>query len=199
MRIILPEVKVDNSYAVVFDPDTLAIHSITRKHSVTEHDTWLETTYEDVEPILSGKENLNQCNVIYDMKSKQYQLSRNTLDNPIYNVTELIYQVPESTEEPADIQVVQDVKNTCWKFLMGDALRTKLTNNRINANIEVSFSITEENNPNVLYRTLSFSLKDLLQNFYVVLDFKQEREFSGEPVSVYTIHKFDTYSYEVIK
>jgi hypothetical protein len=65
--------------------------------------------------------------------------------------------------------------------------------------MDVSISVTEENNPNILYRTLTFSLKELLQKHYVIIDFKQDREFNAEPVSLYTIQRFDTYSYEVNK
>jgi len=61
----------------------------------------------------------------------------------------------------------------------------------------LSFSVTEKNNPNVLYRTLSFPFSQLVNDFYVVKDFKNDYEFNGDPVSVYTIKRFDSYSYEI--
>lgn len=200
MNIILPRAEVvATNYAVVFDPETLQVQAIKKNRNMSENDTYLETTFEDVKDILEGKELLRHCRVVYDIKTKQYQLARNNLDTKLYSVSELIYQIPLDNSETADIQIVQDLENTCWKILMGAELRNKLTNNSINVNMDVSISVTQAENPNILYRTLSFSLKELVQKFYVIIDFKQDREFKGDPVSLYTIQRFDTYSYEVKK
>lgn len=200
MKIQLPQAQtVETNYAVIYNPDTLAVSAVRKNRNIPEDASYLETTYEDVKDILEGKELLRHCRVVYDVKTKQYQLARNNLDDDVYKVSELIYKIPYKEAVSADIQVVQDLENTCWKILIGEDLSSKLTNKSINVNMDISLSVTEENNPNVLYRTLKFSLRELMQKFYVIIDFKQEREFNGEPVSLYTIQRFDTYSYEVIK
>lgn len=200
MIIQLPEIKaVRTGYAVIFDPETLFVKSIKKNRNIPDDENYLETTFEDVKDIIEGKESIRHCRIVYDIKTKQYQLARNNLEDPVYTVSELIYRIPETNNDTADLQIIQDIKNTCWKILMGNDLRTKLTNQSINVNMEISLSVTEGNNPNILYRTLKFSLKELMQKHYVILDFKQEREFNAEPISLYTIKRFDTYSYEVIK
>jgi hypothetical protein len=126
-----------------------------------------------------------------------YELQRNTIEQPVYNVNELIHEITEVIED-ADIQVVQDLKNTCWKFLISKELRSNLVENKVSLKVNLGFSITQKNNPNVLYRTLVFPFSQLVNDYYVVLDFKNDFEFNGDPISLYTIKRFDTYSYEVI-
>jgi len=200
MRVEFPPiVKVDTNYAVIFNPDNFLVTAIKKNRDIPKDVSYLETTFEDVRDIIEGKETLKSCKVAYDIKTKQYQLVRNNIEQPVYTVSELIYKIPIEEESEAEIQVIQDIENTCWKIFMSDDLRTKLTNDAVNVNIDVSLSVTEENNPNILYRTLKFSLKELMQKFYIIIDFKQEREFNAEPVSLYTIQRFQTYSYEVKK
>ncbi len=56
----------------------------------------------------------------------------------------------------------------------------------------------KKDDPNILYKTLQFTFDKLINGKYIVLPFSEKFEFDNEPISVYTIKKFDSYKYEVI-
>jgi hypothetical protein len=188
---------IDNTYRVYFDIETGSIHAITNEPLDENSYSYIEVTYESVETLLNGKELFSNYAVEYDLKLKLYELKQKTLEKTVIDINELIYKL-EKTED-ADIQLVQDIKNTCWKFLISKEFRASvLPNKGAVSKIVLSFSVTEENNPNILYRTLKFPLEQLVRDHYVVLDFKDQYEIDGLPVSVYTIKRFNSYSFEVI-
>ena len=187
--------ELDNTFKIYFDIETGNIKTITNEPIESDEWSHIDTTDEDVVSLISGEEPLDTCRVEFNTKLKIYELTRNSIDNDIFNVDELIYEIKNNKD--ADIQVVQDVENTCWKFLISEKLRNSLTENKVSLKTHLSFSVTEKNNPNVLYRTLSFPFSQLVNDFYVVKDFKNDYEFNGDPVSVYTIKRFDSYSYEI--
>ena len=190
-----PPAKKGTGYKVYFEPDTGNIISVT--NDVEDRDDYpsVDTTFEDVEDILSGEEFITNVKVIYNTKSKLYELDRNTLDNYVYNINDWLYECKDGKN--SDIQIIQDLKHTCWKFYISDELKAKLNEQNVTLNVDCHFHITEKNNPNVLHKTLSFPLTELRNKFYIVLPFSEQYEFDGVPVSIYTIRKFDTYSYEV--
>jgi len=181
---------------VYFNIDTGEVVSISNEKQDNTDLSSIEVSYEEVSALISGEERFDTCIVDFDPKLKTYVLKRRTIEDPVYDVDDLIYCVSETDD--ADITVVQDLKNTCWKFLISEKLRSQIADKAVSIKTNLSFSITQENNPNILYRTLSFPFNDLVQNFYVIKDFKEDYEFDGKPVSVYTIRRFDSYSFEVI-
>jgi len=185
-----------DAYKVYFELDTGKIHAITNEDMDTDEYSVTEVSYEDVATLVSGEEHFDTCIVDFNPKLKLYELRRNSIEQDVYSVDDLIYKCEQT--ENADIQIIQDVTNTCWKFLISESLRQSLAKHNVSLKSQLSFSITEENNPNILYRTLSFPFSQLVSDFYVIKDFKEEYEFDGLPVSVYTIKRFDSYSYEVI-
>lgn len=191
--------KAETPYAIIFNPETLKVSAIRKSRNLPKDLSFVEVNFDEVEPVLSGKEPLQNCRVTYNVKTRKYELLHNSLDTPIYSVAELIYKIPDKTDDNADIQVVQDIKNTCWKILIGGRLYSELIGQNVNIDTDVSINLTQKHNPNIFYRRLKFSLKELIKNHCIVFDFIQESEFNGEPLSVYTVQRFDTYSYEVNK
>jgi len=188
--------KVSNSHYVYFKEDTGEIVAVS--NTVLERDdvSFVAVTYEEVEDLLLGKETFDSRRIEFDTKTKSYVLNKHSLEEDLYNVNNLIYKIKPSKD--AEIQVIQDLKNTCWKFLVSPELRSKMLQDKVNLRASLAFSITEKENPNILYRTLQFSFNDLVRQGHVIKDFKEDYEFQGAPVSVYTIKRFESYSYEVI-
>tara|TARA_B110000503_G_scaffold138125_1_gene223684 strand:- start:665 stop:1285 length:621 start_codon:yes stop_codon:yes gene_type:complete len=193
-------IEVDYIYRVYFDPKTTVVMRVSSNYEADTDYPSFEVNYYDIEDIVSGAEPIANCKVFFNIKAKQYELVKNTIAPVIYTVSQEIYKCKKIKN--ADIQIIQDIKNTCWKILMSNELKYKLAAQRVSVtNIkdnQITFSVTAKNNPNILYRLLSFPFSDLLDDNYVVLDFKDQYEFDGLPISVYTIQKFDTYSYEMI-
>lgn len=190
-----PKAKVGSPYRVYFEANTGNIISVTNDIEQRDDYPSVETTFEDVEDILTGEEFITSVKVVYNTQTKLYELDRNTLDNYVYNINDWLYECNDDTN--ADIQIIQDLKNTCWKFYIGEELKARLNEQKVTLNVDCHFHVTEKNNPNVLHKTLSFPLSQLRSEFYIVLPFSEQYEFDGVPVSIYTIRKFDTYSYEV--
>ena len=103
---------------------------------------------------------------------------------------------PINTE--ADITIIQDIPNTCWKFLISEELEVELRSKFINLKSILHFSITEQNNPNILYKTILVDLEQLVKNHYQVFDFTAEFEKENIPLSVFTTKRFNSYSYKRI-
>lgn len=189
---------IENLQYVYFDIETGNVLQITNEKINDNNLSYIIVSTEDVETIISGEESFESCAVVYNTKLKLYELQRNTIEQPVYNVNDLIYEITGSVKNP-DIQVIQDLKNTCWKFLISKDLRANLVDNKVSLKVNLGFSITQKNNPNVLYKTLTFPFSQLVNDYYVVLDFKNNFEFNGDPISLYTIKRFDSYSYEINK
>lgn len=198
MRIQLPQVELARSkYAVVFDPETLAVTAVRKSRNLPESLSYTEVEFDEVQDIIEGKESIRSKRVFYDLKTETYKLVKNT-DDSEYKLSELIYKVPKKHYKNAEIQVIQDIPNSCWKIHINDSLKKRLTSAHVNVNIDMCLSVTEENNPNILYRMLKFSLRDLIQKSSVVFAFVNTKEFTAESASIYTVQRFDSYSYEVI-
>lgn len=187
--------EVSNSHYVYFKADTGEIVTVSNTTLDKEGLSCIAVSFEQVEDLLSGKEPFNSRRIEFDTKTKSYALKEFFEEN-LYDVNELIYKVVYNKD--AEIQVIQDLKNTCWKFLISPELRAKILEDKVSLKIGLSFSVTEKENPNILYRTLQFPFNDLIKNGYLIKDFKEDYEFDGTPVSIYTIKRFESYSYEVI-
>ena len=66
------------------------------------------------------------------------------------------------------------------------------------ANEKLYFSVTSKYDPNILYRSLEFTIGDLLDETSSIIPFIYESENSVDDVSIYTAKYFDSYAHEVI-
>ena len=65
-------------------------------------------------------------------------------------------------------------------------------------NEKLYFSVTSKYDPNILYRSLEFTIGDLLDEASSIIPFIYESENSVDDVSIYTAKYFDSYAHEVI-
>ena len=125
---------IDNLQYVYFDIETGNILEITNEEIDDNNSSHIVVSVEDVETLINGEEPFESCSVVYNTKLKLYELQRNTIEQPVYNVNDLIFEIAEYTEN-ADIQVIQDLKNTCWKFLISEELRANLVENKVSLKV----------------------------------------------------------------
>ena len=181
----------------VFNPATGEVLSLPN-YKPTEG-SYIEVDPEDVKGILTGQEPMSYYYVHLSKRTKKYEL-RLRLNNNIdsYNVNDLIYEVPKRKKANADITITQNIKDTCWKVQVGGDLKANIFAQKVSLNNAISFSITKVNDPNILYKTLQLDFAKLENNKYAIIPFTADFEFLGEPISIYTMKKFDKYYYEVI-
>jgi hypothetical protein len=181
---------------VIFDLDSGEITSITNiqpKESIN----YIEDDSPDVIDMLIGKETPKMFIVAYDEQVKEYKLNKRIeFEAEKLVIDDLIYQIPTDIE--SNITIIQDIPNTCWKFLISEELEVELRSKFINLKSILHFSITEQNNPNILYKTILVDLEQLVKNHYLVFDFTAEFEKEDIPLSVFTVNRFDSYSYKRI-
>lgn len=98
-----------------------------------------------------------------------------------------------------DLMIIQDIKNKKWVILLSNKVYRMLREiNKSNGNYTMSFSVTENNDPNVLYRSLEVQIKDLLLSKMIEIPFQYDWEHSGKNVSIYVERYFDSYFYGVV-
>lgn len=182
----------------IFNPDTGEVLSLPN-FKPTEG-SFIEVEPRSVEGILKGTEQLSHYCVEYSKRKKRYELKSRLLDEiDSYNVNDLIYEVPNRKTSNADLTITQNIKDTCWKISIGGNLKANLLSQRVNFNNKLNFSVTRKNDPNILYKTLQLDFSKLENSKYQILPFTEDFEFQGEPVSIYTMKRFDKYALEVIK
>lgn len=180
---------------VRFEQDTGKILGISPKPSSNHHD--IQVTLDEVIGILEGKENKRNYVVEYDPKKKQLSLvNRHEKHFDGVSVNDFIYEIPENTKNDADVTIIQDVSNQCWKILLGKTLNQNLKKQGVRLNRKLTFSVTAKHDPNILYKTLSVDFSNIVRDNYSVIPFSMNFESNNSDISVFTAKIFDTYSFQ---
>jgi hypothetical protein len=193
-KIIVPEkLKLNTVYRVYFDRDTGDIFSIT---NTFDNGDFFETDYESVKYLLSGNERIVDYKVVYNIRKIQYEIVSKDKFLIDISVNDIIYKVPYS--EKFQIKIIQNIKEKKWVFLLNEETKVILENTNARLNEQLFFSVTQRDNPNILYRTFFIQIKDLVENQFCSFEFVDQKRETTDNVSVYTNRKFQSYSHEVI-
>jgi len=177
---------------VIFNKDSGEIESIS--NAVTNEDTYIQVPLADVLSLKTGVEDISNYHVQYNPKNKELELkSKYEFALDALTVNDSIYELPETLVDDADVQVIQDIPNTCWKIKLGNSIRDNIKRKGINLNANFLFSVTKKGDPNILYKTLSVHIGKTVADNYCIVPFDMPFETTSIPVSVYTARKFDTY------
>lgn len=177
---------------VIFNKDSGEIESIS--NAVTNEDTYIQVPLDDVLSLKRGVEDISNYHVQYNPKNKELELkSKYEFALDALTVNDSIYELPETSVDDADVQVIQDIPNTCWKIKLGNSIRDNIKRKGINLNANFLFSVTKKGDPNILYKTLSVHIGKTVADNYCIVPFDMPFETTDIPVSVYTARKFDTY------
>ena len=197
MVILKQEEHIDKRYAV-FNSETGELISLLNYKP--KDCNFIEVDGLEVTGLLSGAEQMSYYYVHFSKIKKTYELRLRINTNiDSYSVNDLIYEIPKNSIDNADLSITQNIKDTCWKIQIGGDLKANILSQHISLNNKVSLSVTRKNDPNILYKTLHVDFSSLENNKYVILPFTDKFEFEGEEVSIYTMKKFDEYSYGVIQ
>ena len=107
-----------------------------------------------------------------------------------------LYQTQVNKEY--DIIVQQDTINKCWTIKLNPYTKKFLLSSGYKPAETLYFSVTSKYDPNILYKSLKFSVADLLSDTTSVVPFTYDTEQSKNSVSIYTAKYFDSYAHEVI-
>ena len=187
---------------VYYDKETGKIHKISSRNVAEDGFEIFEIETLEVKPILTGERRTDEFIIMYDVSLKQIRLKEVAYDDSYNTAATMCYQLPVincNITLDTDIVIQQDTKNNVWNLQINPHTKKFLRMSMYNTKETICFSITSKYDPNILYRTLNFSLNDLLNNNYKTYDFIYDHEFDNDEVSIYTTRFFDSYAHEVIK
>ena len=193
-RIKVKKHPVINKFKVYFDIDTGRIHSITNK-TLEDHSTFFEVPVHEVEDFLTGTRNMTKHKVVFDVKEQQYKIASDQeslivyVDDHIFRINQII--APQ-------VIVTQNNKDNVWQISASKDIKDKMKD--VGARLEeaMMFSITQKNNPNILYNHFYVRMRDIIEKEKVEFNFASQIEANFNNVSVYTNRKFEKYSHEVV-
>ncbi len=102
-------------------------------------------------------------------------------------------------EREYDVNVVQNNLIGCWEIYLGRKTKKSLETVNYIGQDTLYFSVTAKHDPNIVYRTMEFSLSNLLKNKSEKYPYQYDWEFNREDASVYTSKFFETYSHEILE
>jgi hypothetical protein len=155
---------------------------------------------EDIDTLLSGKEQFWHYQVIFDNIKKSYVLKHVYNNEPInLNINVDIYKVPSVALSQPDLIVQQDIKNRTWRFKLDNVIKENFRTKNMHLNSILTFSISKYNDLHQLERFIKMSINDLIASDEITIPFESEIELDENALSVYTTKRLDTYIHEVIQ
>jgi len=99
-----------------------------------------------------------------------------------------------------DMLIIQHLQDSKWKiFLSEKVFKTLKELYRSENSYEMKLSITANNDPNILYRSLELNVNDLIVSKIVEIPFEYDWEKNGKSVSIFVDKYFDSYFYGVVQ
>jgi hypothetical protein len=180
-------------YKVYFEESTgtiLAIANIDK-----DFKNFYETDYEDISQFIEGNMSLIEHKVVYNIVTSNYTIiPKDSKVEPLVN--DLIYKIL-----PRDVYQIAFLKNNIeqvWSISLSKEMQANLEQVKSRPNEQLAFSVTQHNNPNILYRHVRCSLHDLIEQKAINFNFLSQDERELTIFSVYTNRKFEKYTCGVI-
>lgn len=186
---------------VYYDGDTGIIKSISNGQE--SNMPFILVHFDQVKSILEGKDFIENYKIIFSPDDKDFVFVRKEDEEEILqSINDVIFQIPTIVDtrfpiihDPLnDITIIQDYNDTCWKIIVNGSLAQSLKKRNLYFDRYFDFYITDYNDPNILHKTFSVSVKELVDNFFVILPF-DEVEYSDKRVSIFTRKLFTKYQH----
>lgn len=176
------------TWYVNFDKKTGDIYSI--KNHKNDSDSFFAISHEEAIEFNSRNKIIENYSVVWDKQQKSYKLQKKA-DMTIETIKNMIMEVLPNIEE-TDVVILKDYKNKEWKITVANDTPEKYNNGEVIASDFLHFSVTEKQNPHILYRTLIINISELFQS-PVILPF-DDYDDKHLLYSVYTNKKLDSYT-----
>ena len=195
VKFVVPTARVNYKYKVYFNKQTGDILSITNSRNTPEGD-YFETDYNEVKHLLGDNERIIDWKAVYNTRKFGYDIVSKVIAKAELEIDDFIYEIKQCLK--AQIYVVQNCKQKMWTVSISQELRSLLKEKGARLEEILFFSVTANSNPNILIRTFSCSVADLVSRNCVSFEFKSQKEVEIDTLSVYTNRKFEFYTREVL-
>jgi len=176
-----PEIK----YYAMFDATTGEVTGLYPSTALPESENVVSVDVETAHLINEGKVSLTSCFV--DISSGSFEIAEvkrlTKIDDVLHRIMDRIYA---GLLEP-DVLVTQ--KDNTLTFTISAKYKTRKIHWA--ENTEMSFLITEYNDPNIVRHTIKFAISDLINKKQIFKDLNLDKKFS-----VYTKRLFPVYLFE---
>lgn len=181
---------------VYFDPDTGKINKITSKEESAPNLHSIYVNYEDVKDIQRGIRRFDDFLVTYDPTKNRLVITDQLEKTKIPNIRDRLYNIPQNVPE-ADVNIC--CYRDEWTVYLNEEKRIQYyeAHKNLSLDLDMFFSITDKNDPNVLHQTVRLNYRSLLTENEVNISNQIKSTINPNNISVYTARYFDTYNYEV--
>jgi len=188
----LPPIK----FVAVFNPDTGAVVSVGPSHAFKDQKHKISIDKELAESIINAEIKINNC--IVDINSNTLEVAEIKNTYKIDDVLHRIISKKDSEIKNPDIYIKYDSKLHTFKIEMSSEFggtrkaRAGIKKRNIvwDGDTKMHFFITEYNDPNLLFESVSVTINDLTGNHKLITGFKYPK------FSVYTRRLFKNYVIE---
>lgn len=188
--IVLETPKYEIVYKVYFDKNTGNILSISNVEQDIE-DSFV-ADIDDIRPYINGEKSITRHKVIYDIKTSAYVIV-DKYKKIESDVNDNVYKIEQQNNAQVLVQYTKSTNK--WKITLSDTAKKDLSTKKELINQRLQFSITQKNNPNILYEYFTTTVEVLLDE-PIIIDSQSQYDFDN--FSVYTNRKFRKYSCEVV-
>lgn len=138
---------------------------------------------------------------LFDDENKELYFDKNITDNSRFMSNNKLFMYKRSiVDDSVDMIVIQNVKKNKWQIFLSDKVYKSLKEyHKSEHNYSMHFGVTSYNDPNILYRTLTITVKDLILSKMIEIPFKYDWENEVEDVSIFVEKYFDSYFYGVVQ
>jgi hypothetical protein len=196
---LFKETKIDTKTYVYFDQETGRIEKV---GAWTQDDSYSYITVDPskVAPIMQGEKGLDDFTVEYDIVTKKLNLKeiKRAQEEDERSIVTFKEISKHQKTKKVDVLLQQDFANSTWIVTLSDKIIENLKKESVRITTNLFFSITRKNDPNILYRTISCSIGNLIEHGSIYFPFNYQFEFDKTEISVYTSTYFDVYKYEVL-
>lgn len=140
---------------------------------------------------------IDETNVI-DIES-EFKTEEEVKKGDLILIGKNLFIANPADETEHEILIRQNYINNYWSLFINRKTKRELIASRYKSNDMLYFSITAKHDPNILYRTIKCSLRDLIHDRVEIVPFEYEWEFNKQEVSVYTPKFFNSYVHEIVE
>jgi len=191
------ETSTDIKSYVHYLQETGEIVKIANRQTSVEGYEVLEVDYSEVKELKLGKKQFSEFFVAFDATLKRVALNEVVRNHQSLDIRQQLYQIP-ITNNPADITFVKDINNNILSLSASESLRLNKVLLHQCARLSLNFSVTANNDPNILHEHFSVNLQDLLTNDCLDVTALFQHDTRLKNISIYTTKFFQTYSIEEI-
>jgi len=180
-------------YVAVFNPESGAVLSVGPSHAFVDEKYKVPIDNETAESIISAEIKIDSC--VIDINSNKLEVAEIKSVFKIDNVLHRIISIEYTDQKNSDIYLTYNLKNKSLKIELSTEFGgTKVPvvpvkERRIvwDGDTEMNFFVTDYNDPNVLFETISVKIKDLIGESKIF------KNINYKKFSVYTRRLFKNY------